>query len=95
MLEYFVQMPGFDFAVIADLIERASLEFRRELRLDGIECGEDIGFGVAVRGLRDALDRFHVFTGGADERHQDAKSGESARYRDESCFPVQAVLTRL
>ena len=42
-------MPGFDFAVIADLIERASLEFRRELRLDGIECGEDIGFGVAVR----------------------------------------------
>lgn len=95
MLEHFVQMPGFDCAVIADFIERASLEFRGELRLDGIERGEDIGFGIAVRGLRDALDRFHVSTGGADERHQDAKSGESARYRNESRFPVQAVLTRL
>lgn len=95
MLEHFVQMPGFDFAVIADLIERASLEFRRELRLDGIECGEDIGFGVAVRGLRDALDRFHVSAGGADARRQDAENCERARYRDESRFPVQAVLTRL
>lgn len=95
MLEHFVQMAGFDLAVIADFFERASLEFRGELRFDGIERGEDIGFGITVCGLRDALDRFHVFTGGADERHQDAKSGESARYRDESCFPVKAVLTRI
>ena len=36
MLEHFVQMPGFDLAVIADFIERASLEFRGELRFDGI-----------------------------------------------------------
>ena len=31
MLEHFVHMPGFDLAVIADLIERASPEFRKAL----------------------------------------------------------------
>ena len=40
MLEHFVQMAGFDFAVIADFFECASLEFRGELRFDGIERGE-------------------------------------------------------
>ena len=55
MLEHFVQMAGFDLAVIADFFECASLEFRGELRFDGIERGEDIGFGIAILGALDAL----------------------------------------
>ena len=91
MREHFVQMAGFDLAVIADFFERASLEFRGELRFDGIERIVYVAFAVKIGRPRDALDRFHVSTGGADERHQDAKSGESARYRDESRFPVHCA----